>query len=258
MRWFKHLTMAHEDFGLSAIAEEMGAEAYGVYWLLLEAVAGPMDKESTRPILTHSDVKWASICHVSVRKFRSIAIRLRELRLIETRSMQNRLLIEVPNLLKYRDEYSKKSGPAPDSRTDTDNRAEGKREQRESMAETAELDAGAEWALSVYSKHPKQTCQKQALIALGKLYLLPTERALFDVNYPGWIEYWSHGDARFVPALAARDGDGGFVADGAWRRSAPKATNGRRLSPLDRVTEQIEREEREAEQNRSKQANKTA
>jgi hypothetical protein len=120
VRWFKHLSMAHTDAAVSAILEEMGAEAYGVWWLILEDIASPMEKNSRETFAIHSDVKWSQICYCSARKFRSIANRLQEKGLIVCTSIDNRLKIDVPKLLKFRDEYSKKSGHSPDSRTDTD------------------------------------------------------------------------------------------------------------------------------------------
>lgn len=126
MRWFKHLAMAHDDEGLSAVVEElgiMGSQAYGIYWYLLEAVAAPMEKNCPLPQLTHSDVKWASICHCSVRVFRRIADRLAEEKLIESESTGDRRRITVRKLLKYRDEYSNRSGQTPDKvcpRADTE------------------------------------------------------------------------------------------------------------------------------------------
>jgi hypothetical protein len=124
MRWFKHLSMAHSDHAVSAVLEELGAEAYGVWWLIIEDIAASMEKNSKVTFAIHSDVKWSQICYCSARKFRSIANRLQEKSLIVCTSTDNRLQIDVPKLLKFRDEYSKKSGHSPDSRTDTDGETE--------------------------------------------------------------------------------------------------------------------------------------
>lgn len=122
MRWLKHLSLAHADEAVSYILEEYGAEGYGIWWLILEDIAAPMETGKMHPVASHSAVKWAQICHCSVRRFRSIAIRLAEKKLIQFESDMDRIRIEVPNVLKYRDEYSKKSGESP----------EQDREQRES------------------------------------------------------------------------------------------------------------------------------
>lgn len=145
MRWFKHLSMAHSDHAVSAILEELGAEAYGVWWLILEDIAASIEKNSKDTFAIHSDVKWSQICYCSARKFRSIANRLQEKGLIVCTSTDNRLKIDVPKLLKFRDEYSKKSGHSPDSRTetdgDTDTDTEGELKPLASSAEA--LPAGA-------------------------------------------------------------------------------------------------------------------
>lgn len=114
MRWIKHLSLAHADAAISYILEEYGAEGYGVWWLILEDVAAPMEVGKMNPIAIHSVVKWAQICHCSVRRFRSIAIRLAEKNLIQLQTEMDRIQIEIPNILKYRDEYSKRSGETPD------------------------------------------------------------------------------------------------------------------------------------------------
>lgn len=139
MRWFKHLTMAHEDAGLATLAEELGAGGYGIYWFLLEHFGSVMEKDCARvPTLVHSDLRWAKICCCSTRMFRTFVERAAELKLIESRTPAElkqyssrtpakRFEICIPKLLKYRDEYSRKSGVAPDklparvdTHTDTD------------------------------------------------------------------------------------------------------------------------------------------
>jgi len=130
MRWFKHLTLAHAHEDLSEVLEVGGAEAYGVWWLILEDVAALMDKGTTCPSATHSVVKWAQICHCSVRAFRSISHSLHEKSLIECQTTGERLRIVVRKLVKYRDEYSKKSGQTQDSRAETDTEVDTEGEKR--------------------------------------------------------------------------------------------------------------------------------
>ncbi len=114
MRWIKHLTLAHCDRAIDAATEKYGAEAYGVWWFILEDIAAPMEPGKMVPSATHSAVKWASICRTSVRRFTSIAKTFADQGLIVMQSTDNRIQIDVPNLLKYKDEYSKKSGQTPE------------------------------------------------------------------------------------------------------------------------------------------------
>jgi hypothetical protein len=135
MRWLKHLTAAHQDVAISEILEEFGPEGYGIYWLILEHLAVTVEKDSLAiPSACHSVVRWSQICHCSARVFRKFTERAADLKLIESRSAADlkqfasrspadRLHIGVPKLLKYRDEYSKKSRYSPDkvpSRVDRD------------------------------------------------------------------------------------------------------------------------------------------
>lgn len=114
MRWIKHLSLAHADEAISFVLEEHGAEAYGAWWLILEDIAAPMESGKMEPIASHSVVKWAQICHCSARRFRSIANSLAQKNLIVVESDLDRIRIEVPNILKYKDEYSKRSGETPE------------------------------------------------------------------------------------------------------------------------------------------------
>jgi hypothetical protein len=114
VRWLKHLSMAHADEAIADLLERHGAEAYGVWWLILEDISAPMEPGKMLPTAAHSAVKWSQICHCSVRVWRSIANSLAEKKLIVMQSTDNRIRIDVPNILKYKDEYSKKSGQTPE------------------------------------------------------------------------------------------------------------------------------------------------
>jgi hypothetical protein len=122
MRWLKHLTNAHNDPAISAIIEEFGLAGYGAYWLILEHLAVGVEKDSEAiPSATHSVGKWSHICFCSTRFFRKFAQSATELKLIECRTQAELkqfssrtqavlLQIDVPKLLKYRDEWSRRSG----------------------------------------------------------------------------------------------------------------------------------------------------
>lgn len=127
MRWFKHLSMAHDDQAIATLIEEMGPDGYGIYWLLLEHFAAAMPKDcKSVPEITRSIQSWAGICGCKTSrkfaKFSNTAAKLKlieskteaELRQYSSRMPAKRLQICIPNLLKYRDEYSKKSGQDPD------------------------------------------------------------------------------------------------------------------------------------------------
>jgi len=116
MRWLKHLTSARHDEALAELLDEHGAEGYGVWWIILEMIGRQMDN-TNKCSARYSIKKWAKSCQVSPKKFQKVVSFLSKLEKLLIKKCQNNsnfLIIECPNLLKYRDEYSKKSGQAPD------------------------------------------------------------------------------------------------------------------------------------------------
>ena len=251
MRWFKHLSAAHDDDALAAILEEMGPVGYGIYWLLLEHFAAVMEKDCTAvPELTHSEAKWANVCCCSARTFSKFAQRAAELLLISCktlaelrqysgRTLAKRLQIGIPKLLKYRDEYSRKSGVTPDKLP-----ARSEREQRESREETpptpscegaacepsrngngkdTDPDKFSDWAEAVYARHPKKKNKFLAMQKLADRFAHDElARAIFEKNHELFRQSksWLEQGGRFVPALCNPD-DSGFISDEAWRYPPP-------------------------------------
>jgi hypothetical protein len=110
MRWFKHLTAARRDEKLARLFHRSGNSGYGVYFRLLEIVGGEMDNSSQRCSLQYPVSTWAAELKVvlpqNVRK--QLAV-LEEVGLITLTADGLEIEIRIPNLLKYRDEYSRKA-----------------------------------------------------------------------------------------------------------------------------------------------------
>lgn len=211
MRWLKHLTAAHQDIAMSEILEEFGPEGYGIYWLLLEHLAVAVEKDSLAvPTAAHSVIRWSQICHCSARLFRKFttsAAHLRlisvtstaDLRQISAKSMGDRLQISIPKLLKYRDEYSKKSGQTPDklrtnSALDRDRDTEGEHKQI--------APVGAETPATV--SEPKTTAPENRVAAIDQ------PRWKTDPDY----RLFREAAAAFWPDLIDNDLEQGY---GFWR-----------------------------------------
>jgi hypothetical protein len=113
MRWMKHMSRAHEDEAMAELIAEYGPEGYGVWWIILEKIAAQMDK--TQKCYCRYPVRnWATSCGISPKKFRKIAEKLSKLGKVEVSFEENFCSIACLNLLKFRDEYTKKSGQTPD------------------------------------------------------------------------------------------------------------------------------------------------
>jgi hypothetical protein len=142
MRWIKHLTLAHTDPAMALILEKLGAEAYGVWWLILEDIAAPMETGKMVPAACHSVPKWASICHCSARAFRTIAQKMSDLCLIDMQTVEDQTRIEVRNILKFKDEYAQRSGQTPDTKEiESRKKAEGEKKTPDAKAPVANPSA---------------------------------------------------------------------------------------------------------------------
>ena len=92
------------------LLERHGGEGYGAYWLIVEDIAAAMDAGKMSPEAIHTEQKWAQICHVSTRTLRNLLQTMSKHLAKVEQTTDNRIRIAVPNILKYKDEYSKKSG----------------------------------------------------------------------------------------------------------------------------------------------------
>lgn len=130
MRWFKHMTASGNDEKLSRLKDKFGLEGYGFWWTVLEIVAEKVG-EDARTSAEFSLKKWGSLAGVSPKKFQTLAEFCANLELFSIKFDQDLLCIDIPNILKYRDEYTerlhKKSGqyrdklrPSRARGTDTD------------------------------------------------------------------------------------------------------------------------------------------
>lgn len=146
MRWFKHLSDAAKDEVMAELVQKFGPEGYGVWWQILEAIAATMQKGSDRCEVTYPKGTWRKLCptyrasrlsqiidFLEIRgkilinpvqcpgDVRAMSVRCPgDVEMMSVRSLRDLLTISCPNLLKFRDEYSKKSGFCPESvRTDS-------------------------------------------------------------------------------------------------------------------------------------------
>lgn len=91
--------------------DSFGMEGYGMWWRLLEIVALQMD-ESDRCHVTFSSQNWAKVFGVSQRKSDKFLSFLENISLVVLEknpySDPNKTTVSIPNLLKFRDEYTKK------------------------------------------------------------------------------------------------------------------------------------------------------
>jgi|GEM_PF-2776371 len=103
MRWFKHISNAHQDEKMARLVSELGLEGYGFYWLILETVAGQIEAGSDRTDLDYPIAFWREITGFSPKKLRKFAEFCSEIEIFSAKFSENSLTIDIPNILKYRE-----------------------------------------------------------------------------------------------------------------------------------------------------------
>jgi hypothetical protein len=106
MKWFKHETDAFLSEGVDALMDIEGFAGYGRWNRILEIVAFKMD-ETNRCHAEYSIQKWCQLLGLKQKKLVSF-LELTENQL-KTKVLysENIIRIEIPNLLKKRDNYTK-------------------------------------------------------------------------------------------------------------------------------------------------------
>ena len=118
MKYINHMTSSHDDEKHRAAMDLAGLQAYGAYWIICEKIAAQIRPECVSTSLKLSWKSWASSLQVDPRVARRLVRVLGESRLAIVEETDSGARVNIPNLLKYADEYTKKvlkkSGQTPD------------------------------------------------------------------------------------------------------------------------------------------------
>jgi len=138
LKWFRHMAQSGNDEKLSEMISTFGLEGYGFWWRLLEIIAEQMD-ESDKCDATHSLIQWSRLLYCHHHKTSKMFAYIAEVELaylfvdeltrvvtplvttplthrlpppskqgVTQKNGQSKIRVMIPNLLKYRDEYTKK------------------------------------------------------------------------------------------------------------------------------------------------------
>jgi len=107
LRWFKHLTASNRDEKLLQIQDEFGLSGYGLYWIILEIIGEKITGDGCASV-TLSGRNWARLCGVSLKKLKTFLVFAQNIELFSVKNSESDITIICNNLLKYRDEYSRK------------------------------------------------------------------------------------------------------------------------------------------------------
>lgn len=118
MKWFKHPSSLRNSKGLAFIIDHGGLEAYGAFCMACEGVAEQMGPGDIQCRQTLSTRRWTRFLGISRVKFERILKIFAESQLCmvsQSNDEDENVTIAIPMLAKLRDEYSRKSGQAPDA-----------------------------------------------------------------------------------------------------------------------------------------------
>lgn len=116
MKWRKQMTNMWDDERVAKLVGQGGQEglaAFGTYCRVLDIVAGYMDGKSDVCSVSYPVSRWAQLLVTRGSLVFSSLSRLAVTHLVTVERDGSDIRVTIPKLLKYRDEYSSKSGQTP-------------------------------------------------------------------------------------------------------------------------------------------------
>lgn len=222
MRWFKHLTDAHSDEKMASIMDDCGLEGYGFYWLIAEIVAKQMDS-SDKCDATYSLPQWSRLCYSHHHKVSNLLGKLEVTGLIATERVDGKIKVIIPNLLKFRDEYSKKSGQTPSKNPDIVRSKKQKQKQKqnkeEDLKQTPLPPKGERDELfdEFWTVYPKKIGKDAARKAWDKREVDPllSAKMVQAIERQRMSEQWMRDNGQYIPHPAT------WLNQGRWKDEAP-------------------------------------
>lgn len=175
MKWFKHMTASADDEKLAALVGQGGVDGlalYGAYWRMAEIVAKQMEGKTPSCAVTYPVWRWTQLMFTRKSHLGSVLSQLKKVGLLSVEgdlALDSSITVRMPNLLKYRDEYSKKSGHTPDNVTPyTEGEGEAETEETISVPTEPHPDKSGSPEQAIYKLYPRKEGSAAALVAIEK------------------------------------------------------------------------------------------
>ena len=107
------MTATANDEKIADLIARYGHAGYGAWWLVVEAVAAKLEGGG-KPEVTYPLTKWSHLLSVRGSHVRHCLLKLEVTHLVTVEWSGSDITVRIPNLLKYRDEWSRKSGATPE------------------------------------------------------------------------------------------------------------------------------------------------
>ena len=211
MKWFKHETNCLLSEGLNILIEKEGFAGYGRWWRLLEIIAAKMDS-TDKCCSEYSRQKWRKLLEINEVKFSSFLKIIEENLNCKIFLIKNEIefiKIEIPNLLKIRDEYSRKSGHCQDNVAQDKDKDKEKDTDKEIKTDLCFKD--------FWFSYPKKIAKARAIKAWSKIKE-PVKTLELIKNALSWqvqTDQWVKNHGQFIPLPAT------YLNDNRWIDEPP-------------------------------------
>lgn len=108
MKYVNHMSSSVEDEKHEALIDKCGLQGYGAYWIIAEKISSQIRPECVSTSLTLSWRNWARHLRVSTKTAQFLIRSMNVARLIFVTESGDLVKVDMPNLLKYADEYTRK------------------------------------------------------------------------------------------------------------------------------------------------------
>lgn len=228
------MTASHDDEKLADLITRYGHAGYGVWWLVVEIVAARVESDGKAEV-TYPVSKWSHLLSVRGSLVRHCLSKLEVTHLVTVEWTDSDITVRIPNLLKYRDEYSRKSGHTPDIvRTKEQIQKQIQNIPPTPSAEPDQIKTALlRIAAQIHGRHPKRKNLTTAGVA-GKLEQIMKFKKLpkpeweataekINLNHEAWCSSadWGKEDGQFVKNLKSW-----LLAPGLEYDQPPPHTNG--------------------------------
>ena len=164
IKWFKHMADASNDDFMEELEEKFGLEGYARWWKTLEIIAKSMDKNPAFPGAIHTVDKWCQFLKCKRKVLLSFLEHSGNKSKMKWKQNENIITIEIPNILKLRDEYYRKSGHTPEH-------------------SAPEAEANKDKELNTTPLPPNEDSEMQEKIEIPKHNLKPKKKELNNIDF---------------------------------------------------------------------------
>ena len=174
IKWLKHMTATWDDERVARLVDKGGMEGlsmYGLYWRVQEILAAQMEGKEPSCSVRYTVTRWSLLLSLRGSLVFSTLSRLGATGLVTVERDGEDVRVTNRNLLKYRDEYSKKSVHSPDnvpSRTDGEGNEDGKKEGDKDSSSKSKTSTDIEQEEKIYKAYCRQVGKEAALKAIRK------------------------------------------------------------------------------------------